>query len=910
MPTERIQIVVEERGTRVVQRRLRAVGSESRRAATGVQRLQGVLSLLGGTLVVRTLLRTADAFTQIQNRLRLVTRGTGELNAVTEELLQISNRTRSAFATNGELFNRLSLATRELGLSQRDVLEITESLNQAVIISGASAQEASAGLIQLSQGLASGALRGDELRSVLEQLPAVADVIAKQLGVTRGELRRLGQDGKITAETIVQAFQASREELAERFGTTVPTVGQAFQVLQNQVVAFIGRLNEGTGVTQFLNRALFFLGDNIETVARVLGAGGLVAAIFAVTGAVASLTAAIAANPIGALLVGITAGIALLTTFSDKLTLSSTRAGTFADVVRAGFEVATEFGRDLVQLYRDEVAPVIDAVARSFEDFFSGIGGNFSVISVVLEDLFGDFEFTLEGILRLTARVLDRFVGFWRGAIDAVKALFPNLGDVIRASFQGVVNSQIALVENLVRTVVSIAQSLGPVIERINSATLRQIGRLAGVANEVFAGNFLEALSLAADASVEFTSEFSSAFDGLPARIGENFERNSQTILLPRFKSVGTEGARAVVDAFTEGLTSFTVFEDLANNLFDRADQIAAARRANAPAREDVNLDDLPAGGGAPLDRSGPPAQLTELLEALRLEQELLRLTNSEREIQNDLLRIEDQLRRDGLKELLPAQREQIEVELRRLQQLELIAAAVDQVTGSTINLALAEEELIEQVLAGNITLEQARQAMRDLKAEALETGNTLGDGFQRGLISIQDTIANFSDQAESTLVNAFQGAEDALVDFVTTGKADFSALADSILADLTRLLARQALFQLIGLFNPGAGAVVAGSGLFGGARENGGPVSPGQSFLVGERGPELFTPSQPGNITPAGPTAAMMQQQPQAPPVVEVQVINVTDPNEVPGILASPAGERAVLNVIRRNRRALQELQ
>src|SRR5690606_2602352 len=98
-----------------------------------------------------------------------VTTGTENLTTVTSRLFDVANRTRSSFEGTANLYARVALATKELGIGQQELLTFTERVNQAIILSGASAQEAQAGLIQLSQGLASGALRGDELRSVLEQ---------------------------------------------------------------------------------------------------------------------------------------------------------------------------------------------------------------------------------------------------------------------------------------------------------------------------------------------------------------------------------------------------------------------------------------------------------------------------------------------------------------------------------------------------------------------------------------------------------------------------------------------------------------------------------------------------------------------------------------------------------------------
>lgn len=228
---------------------------------------------------VGSITRLADSFTNLQNRLRVVTDDTMQLTMATEGLLDIANRTRSSFESTVEVFSRVSLAAQELGLTQSRALAFTEGLNQAVILSGASAIEAEAGLIQLSQGLASGALRGDELRSVLEQLPIVADVIAQELGVTRGALRELGAQGAISAQTVIRAFERASDSLAEDFGRTVPTLSQSLQVLRNNFLFFIGDLNQATGLLDSLSRLILSAANNLETTAQVL-ASLTIAAVF------------------------------------------------------------------------------------------------------------------------------------------------------------------------------------------------------------------------------------------------------------------------------------------------------------------------------------------------------------------------------------------------------------------------------------------------------------------------------------------------------------------------------------------------------------------------------------------------------------------------------------------------------
>ena len=274
-------------GGKVVKRTLDDIGDSGRKAQQGTKNLENQMKSLDSVsntlsrtmrgLVaafgLRELQQTVDSYTNIQNRLKLVTDNSSQLLGVTSELFRISNETRNSFEATAEVYARTALATKDLGLSQRETLEFTRSLNQAVILSGASAQEAQAGLIQLSQGLASGALRGDELRSVLEQLPMVADVIAKSLGVTRGELRNMGQDGKITAEIIIEAFAKARGELDGKFDKTVSTIGQAFIVLKNNVTEYIGELDRATGISSKVAGGLLFIGQNIDTVTKLLIVG-------------------------------------------------------------------------------------------------------------------------------------------------------------------------------------------------------------------------------------------------------------------------------------------------------------------------------------------------------------------------------------------------------------------------------------------------------------------------------------------------------------------------------------------------------------------------------------------------------------------------------------------------------------
>lgn len=363
-----------EKGARRVRREL----DDTDTAAEKLNRtLRRVFTLAAIATATRQVARYADAYTNVQNRLRTVTDGTEELTAATDELFEIADRTRSSFEGTAEVYARVGLAAQSLGRDQEELLAFTESLNQAVILSGASGTEARAGLIQLSQGLASGALRGDELRSVLEQLPVVADVIAKSLGVTRGELRELGSEGKISAEIVLDAFRESREELEERFGETVPTLSQSFEVLNNNLLRSVGALDEATGASAALSTVIIGTAENLDIAAGavlVLTAGiaaGYIPATVTASGAttflitkIRALAAAAAANPFGVAVAALTAAGVAAKLYADELVRVEEQ---ILKTEEAGNKFAlSEFGKvgdDILRL-QEQIAIVQENVDR------------------------------------------------------------------------------------------------------------------------------------------------------------------------------------------------------------------------------------------------------------------------------------------------------------------------------------------------------------------------------------------------------------------------------------------------------------------------------------------------------------------------------------------------------------------
>ncbi len=226
-------------------------------AAGGLARMMGGLGgAFAGVLSVREFIQAADAVTSLQNQLKLATGSASQAAQAYDALFDIAQRSRVSFTELGGTFASIARATGELGISQQRLLTVTEAIGNAVTISGTGAQAANAALVQLGQGLASGTLRGEELNSVMEQTPRLAQALADGLGITTGELRKLGSEGAITAEKVIKALESQAGALRNEVKDAVLTVGQAMTLLQSQTVRFVGDVDKATSASGTLAQSI------------------------------------------------------------------------------------------------------------------------------------------------------------------------------------------------------------------------------------------------------------------------------------------------------------------------------------------------------------------------------------------------------------------------------------------------------------------------------------------------------------------------------------------------------------------------------------------------------------------------------------------------------------------------------
>ena len=229
---------------------------------------------MAGLVTVGAAISKMDAYTGLQNRLKLVTNNQAELNKATEDTFQIAQRTYSTWDSVLQVYQRFSDNAKTLNLTMDDTARLTETVSKAVAISGATAEAADASLVQFGQALASGTLRGEELNSVMEQTPALAKAIAQGMGITVGELRSVAAEGKITSQEIVKALRNVESDVDALFGKTDITIGQSLTLLNNEITKFVGEASQGSGSAQALSGSIKVLAENLESISYVAILGG------------------------------------------------------------------------------------------------------------------------------------------------------------------------------------------------------------------------------------------------------------------------------------------------------------------------------------------------------------------------------------------------------------------------------------------------------------------------------------------------------------------------------------------------------------------------------------------------------------------------------------------------------------
>jgi len=226
------------------------------------------LGAIGLTTGLAGIVSMSDEYAKFTAQLKLATVSQREYNAAYDDVKRIANAAQQALASTGTLYARIANGTRELGTTQKQVAEITETVNLALMVSGATATESASAQLQLSQAFASGTLRGEEFNAVNEAAPRLMKALADGMGLPIGALKGMAGEGlitsKIMAEVLPNALASLREE-----GKKIATIGGALTVLKNEFMEFTAVKAQANGTVNILTTSIKLLSDNLNVLFAV-----------------------------------------------------------------------------------------------------------------------------------------------------------------------------------------------------------------------------------------------------------------------------------------------------------------------------------------------------------------------------------------------------------------------------------------------------------------------------------------------------------------------------------------------------------------------------------------------------------------------------------------------------------------
>jgi tape measure domain-containing protein len=383
-----------QRGQRISEQRTAAIARAydqmekrtSRSTSIMGMNIQRVIGGLALAAAAREVQQYADTWTRATNQLLAAGNSQEQAGAKLNELTDIALRSRSSLEGTITLYNRLIATSGDLGVSQQRVARVVETVNKALATSNMTAGERQSAITQLSQGLGSGTLAGDELKAIRENSQALSQAIATEFGVSIGELKKLGEEGKLTSAKVFAALENATANVETAFSKTRATIDDSFTNLQTKTTQYIGQMDAATGASEKLAAVIAFTADHIDEIATaaglaavVVGAGYATAMTVAAartgmatisliayqvalirlqarqTGATVAqiaLNAAMTANPIGLVIVAVAAlagGLYLLSqraSEAEKTTAKMDAAISEADKALRDYEAAALKARD------------------------------------------------------------------------------------------------------------------------------------------------------------------------------------------------------------------------------------------------------------------------------------------------------------------------------------------------------------------------------------------------------------------------------------------------------------------------------------------------------------------------------------------------------------------------------------
>jgi lambda family phage tail tape measure protein len=777
----------------------------TRDAVNSITGLRTALTGLASAFAIGQVVQFADGITSLRNKLLTLTPDVAAVNKQFNALAAIAITSRAPLEATGDLFFRIQRSAKALGISTQEAATITDSLAKAMSASGLSAGEAAGPLLQLGQALQSGVFQGDELRSILEGMPVVAQALATELGVPVGALKKLGSEGQISADVFVKAMRKAKDSIDEAFGRTTPTITSALEGLRTNAKLAFDEFEKNTqtgrnlaATIEYIGFMFFKLTKNIDEFA------GTIASILKWTAIIVSFTL------VGKILlsfVGIIKTLGLAIFAVGKFFLDFYRGANALGTAVAGLAAPFKaFGNIIVGLAGAILGSGLGKLAGWIKDSYNAVSGFFDKITSA-----GDATSN-------SAKELEAY----RAELAKMKT---GLDDTATAG------------ENAASIAKQVAQSYSVAALEMRAQTsnlersLKQTRERLAVENEMMSLN--REKTVISDGEIEIAKQLTD-IDIERRNAIQEIRDNLAKLNLEYSQLVKKDGQKGKELADQIGLLKQQI--TLTNNIYDEhgvgMTNLLRSNQNLKVIEEDRKRtqENIIKGIEDQISRNQKLGDVVRSINGQRADvgrQRTVGETAGLSTIQKQILDIQDAAGRaardasaafaanfDSEDGLTPERAEEL-------------ARGLDQISGAFAKL----------------TLDQEAFAQRNY-----ESSRTFQAGWDEAFTRFAESTTNTAEQTAQYFDKLTNGMADAFGKMAESGKwsfkdlkNSFKDLANSMIADFIRIMAKRAILGLMG----GGGGFL--SSLFG--RANGGDVSGETPYIVGERGPELFIPKSAGTV-------------------------------------------------------------
>lgn len=827
----------------IQEKRVQRLEREMRRSSDAIgNSFKGLASTLAAAFTGRELIGLLDSFTRFENALKVAGLEGQNLANVQERLFEVANRNGVALEAVGTLYGRAAQSSRELGASQEDLLRFTEAVSASLRITGTSTEEASGALLQLGQALGSPRVQAEEFNSIIDTMRPLLVEAAKEIDGTGGSLAGLIQKLKDTSGPgvsnieLFNAIAAALERVRETSDKTALTLQAGFTNIASALTKYFGEADRANGVSLALGAALEAMADNIDILIPAL----------------AIIATAMGVKMVGAAIAGTSAMFALQAAMAGAATTTEALSFAMAGLSRtlpflALTAVVGALGYMAVESRRAtaEIA-ALDAEIESTKSEADAMEARLKAAGIETDNLGSAAQTARGDMLDLTGGMetaRQKAAELGNQAVTTAKQLLQmRLQEVLgeRQRVTDARNRRRDSIRSQTRTGDALATSGDRTFRAVEDQTLQRLNTLEEdlrrQINYLDAGGAAALPGSAAPRPVATTTSTGSkgGGDGRRDAIAEaRREAQARAALASELEQLNADelAARAELTGSIEDRLA----ADLARLEADTrgfARQVALDEELDASQREKLVAE------RAEVDALRRKALIRDA-EIARLERENAIAANlasaEEGYLRSQLQLVDDREERARLElAILDIQYQQERAELETLKKtLELNGAKQDEIDAVNRRIALLDASVSND-----------RKAVDRANESPIERYNRMLD----------KSDGQLRDEAEQLIVDEIENVRRGIRDAIT----DQLGIDDPLISGLLDLLLEQVLLKPLAQALQGAqgGDIFSGIGsalgsIFGGFRAAGGPVTPGQAYVVGERGRELFMPSVPGNIIP-----------------------------------------------------------